>query len=194
MITVCPSEEELLAVATGDEPSAELESHLLECGRCIRKISGLRLEVRGLQKAFIPAEPGHVLPTETPVITQVPSDSPAATPPSSTPEKIGKYLVIGALGSGGQASVYRAVHPTLDEQVVLKLSSRTTADGDFAKNDRLIGEGRILVQLKHANIGRIYDLDFFERRPFLVMEYVRGRAWISTSAIAFVSPRRRSPL
>ncbi len=89
----------------------------------------------------------------------------------------------GGGAAGWRASVYRAVHPTLHEQVVLKVSSRRLDDERSESNDRLIAEGRILCQLKHPNIGRVYDMDFFERRPYLVMEYVRGRAWINTSAI-----------
>src|SRR5579872_3576615 len=177
MIMVCPNDEALLAIASGDEPSAELQSHLQECSRCMRKINGLKLEVKELQKAFGSTEEDlKPRPRSSPPISHITSDHSAKQGPSSDPEKIGKYLIVGNLGSGGQASVYRAVHPTLDEQVVIKLSSRALDDTDAMKNNRMIAEGRILCQLKHPNIGRIYDLDFFEHRPFLVMEYVRGRA------------------
>jgi len=177
MITVCPNDEELLAVASGDAPSADMQSHLQECSRCVRKISGLKVEVRELQKAFESTGPEpSVPPRSSPMISPITSDPPASPESSIAPAKIGKYLVVGTLGSGGQANVYRAVHPTLDEQVVVKLSSRTLDGADSSKNNRLVAEGRVLCQLKHPNIGRIYDLDFFERRPFLVMEYVRGRS------------------
>jgi eukaryotic-like serine/threonine-protein kinase len=172
MITLCPSDEELLAVASGEPPSSELESHLRECNRCLRKVNGLRLEVKELQKAFGTTENEAI--HSPPIAVRTQSAKPAA--PAGEPKKIGKYLVVGTLGGGGQANVYRAVHPTLDEQVVLKLSSRTLADGDSLANDRLISEGRIICQLKHPNIGRVFDLDFFEHRPFLVMEFVRGRS------------------
>ena len=39
----------------------------------------------------------------------------------------------------------------------------------------VIDEGRLLVDLQHPNLVRIYDLDFHDDRPFLVMEYVHGR-------------------
>ena len=172
MITVCPSDEELLAIASGEAPSSELESHLRECNRCLRKVSALRLEVKELQKAFGTTENEAI--HSPPIAVRTQPAKPAA--PAGEPKKIGKYLVVGTLGGGGQANVYRAVHPTLDEQVVLKLSSRTLADGDSIANDRLISEGRIICQLKHPHIGRVYDLDFFEHRPFLVMEFVRGRS------------------
>ena len=174
MITVCPNDGELLAIASGDEPSAQVKSHLQECSRCLRKLSGLKLEMKALKKAFGSTE-REVDPSPAAVWDEGNvADKSAQT--TSEPKRIGKYVVVGALGSGGQGSVYRALHPTLQEQVVLKVSARRLDNSASAKNDRLIAEGRILCQLKHPNIGRIYDLDFFEHRPFLVMEYVRGRS------------------
>src|SRR5262249_33668830 len=37
------------------------------------------------------------------------------------PERIGKYRVIDLLGDGGQAAVYRAIHPVLGQEVAIKL-------------------------------------------------------------------------
>ncbi len=178
MITLCPNDEELLAVASGDEPSSELKSHLKECNRCARKIQGLKGEVRELKNVFGTMVPSSNAKPTTPMAPRIPPSSTPTqnpAPPPTTPPMIGKYLVVGALGSGGQASVYRAVHPVLNEQVVLKLGTNAPDDGDPTAS-RLVAEGRVLCQLKHPNIGRIYDLDFFQRRPFLVMEFVRGRA------------------
>jgi len=41
---------------------------------------------------------------------------------ASTPATIGKDRVVGILDAGGQAIVYRAVHPTLDKELVIKIS------------------------------------------------------------------------
>jgi tRNA A-37 threonylcarbamoyl transferase component Bud32 len=171
MVSVCPNNEELLAVASGEQPSAELRSHLESCGRCARKILELKSEVGEIRKVFESTEREAI---KSPVpVQRAASKPPEQTAPTNT---IGKYVIVAELGSGGQASVYRAVHPTLDQQVVIKLSSRKLDDSAEAKNDRLISEGRILCQLRHANIGRILDLDFYQHRPFLVMEYVQGRS------------------
>ncbi len=177
MITICPNDEELLAVASGDEPSADLQSHLQECSRCARKVNGLKGEVKELKNAFgsiLPASHTPPPKSATPASRIPPGDSAVAT--TAVPTMIGKYHVVGTLGSGGQASVYLAVHPILNEQVVLKLASRAPEDEDASKTNRLVAEGRVLCQLKHPNIGRVFDLDFFERRPFIIMEFVRGRA------------------
>jgi formylglycine-generating enzyme required for sulfatase activity/predicted Ser/Thr protein kinase len=88
-----------------------------------------------------------------------------------TPETIGRYRVLGRLGGGGQADVYRAAHPSLSVEVVLKLSRNPARHGD---RDRLMAEGRLLAELDHPNLAKIYDLDLFEGRPYLVLEYVRG--------------------
>ncbi len=90
------------------------------------------------------------------------------------PSAIGKYLVRHLLGEGGQADVYCALHPTLGREVVIKLSRRPL-DPSAADRDRLLAEGRLLAELDHPSLSRIYDLDFHDDRPFLVMEYVRGR-------------------
>ena len=89
------------------------------------------------------------------------------------PERIGKYQIVSSLGKGGQAEVYRAVHPTLAKELVIKIG-RTAAAGSPDALDRLVAEGRVLAELEHPNLARVYDLDFDGDRPFLVMEYIRG--------------------
>jgi serine/threonine protein kinase len=79
--------------------------------------------------------------------------------------------VIAPLDAGGQGLVYRGLHPTLGRDVVIKLSR---AAGGPADRDRLQEEGRILADLEHPNLARVYDLDVHDGRAFLVMEYVRG--------------------
>jgi serine/threonine protein kinase len=92
----------------------------------------------------------------------------------SPPKRIGKYHVVGVLEEGGQAEVYRAVHPALSKELVVKLGRNPTGAG-LREADQLVAEGRLLAELEHPNLARVYDLDFHQRRPFLVMEYVRGR-------------------
>ncbi len=99
---------------------------------------------------------------------------PAAEGRRPPPTRIGKYHVVGVLEEGGQAEVYRAVHPTLCKELVVKLGRNPTGAGPMAA-DKLVAEGRLLAELRHPNLAAVYDLDFYEDRPFLVMEYVRGR-------------------
>jgi tRNA A-37 threonylcarbamoyl transferase component Bud32 len=93
---------------------------------------------------------------------------------SPMPPAIGKYRLVQKLGSGGQAWVYRAVHPTLGRDVVIKLSRRKLED-DWNGLDRLLDEGRALAELDHPYLARVYDLDVYDRRIYLVMEYIPGK-------------------
>jgi hypothetical protein len=108
------------------------------------------------------------------------------------PAFIGRYRVITRLDEGGQAVVYRAVHPALGLDVALKLSRLPLRDA--ATGDRLVREGQLLVTMTHPNLARVYDLDLHEDRPFLVMEYVPGRTLEQHARQAPLSPRTAADL
>lgn len=91
----------------------------------------------------------------------------------SAGQRIGKYAVVARLDSGGQADVFRAVHPTLGTDVVIKLSHAALLDD--AERGRLLAEGRILADLRHVNLAQVHDFDLHQGRPYLVMEFVRGQ-------------------
>ena len=54
---------------------------------------------------------------------------------------------------------------------MLKLGRQPVGADERTSWSRKAGAGR----LEHINLVRIYDLDFHDDRPFLVMEYVHGR-------------------
>src|SRR5262249_39392600 len=97
-------------------------------------------------------------------------------PAAAGPRRIGKYPIIASLGKGGQAEVFRALHPTLQKDVVIKIS-RFRFQGSDSERDQLMQEGRLLAKLDHPGIARVYDLEFDGDRVFLVMEYVPGRTF-----------------
>lgn len=84
---------------------------------------------------------------------------------------IGKYRVIERLGAGGQGEVFRAVHPSLSRDVVVKWASKSLPD---ASRQQLVEEGRVLAQLEDPGLVRVYDVDVWEGRPFVVFEYLQG--------------------
>jgi serine/threonine protein kinase len=93
--------------------------------------------------------------------------------PFKTPETIGKYRIINVLDEGGQAMVYRAVHPALAKELVIKLARYPLRTGEAA-TDHLAAEAKMLAELDHPNLGRVLDLDVYQGRPYFVMEYIRG--------------------
>jgi eukaryotic-like serine/threonine-protein kinase len=96
---------------------------------------------------------------------------------TAIPAQIGSYRVIAPLArQGAQAQVFRAVHPGLGRDVVLKLCRTATAEMGVDDKDRLVEEGRILAALKHPHLVQVYDLGWEGDHAFLVMEYVRGQS------------------
>lgn len=89
------------------------------------------------------------------------------------PSEIAGYKIVAVLATGGQGIIYRALHPTLGRDVVIKLG-RTQVKAALDTND-LVQEGRILAELDHPGLARVYDLRIHEGRPCLVMEFLRGR-------------------
>ncbi len=82
---------------------------------------------------------------------------------------IGRYIVLSRLDEGGEAVVYRVLHAELIKPFVLKLSRRPASSGD-----RLAAQARLLAELDHPRLVQVVDLDLYEDRPYLVMEYVAG--------------------
>jgi tRNA A-37 threonylcarbamoyl transferase component Bud32 len=168
--TVCPAEHELLALIAG-EPAAEVQRHLGGCPDCRQRAGRLLTEVLALRAAALGLPAATAAgPWPTPVS---PVDTGPAPAPEPRPATVGKYVIVGALDEGGQALVYRAVHPVLSKEVVIKLG-RNPCAADQAERDRLVAEGRLLADLEHPNLARVHDLDFYHDRPFVVLEYVRG--------------------
>lgn len=102
----------------------------------------------------------------------IPEDETAPAPG----EFVGKYAIVALLGQGGQARIYRALHPTLQQDVVIKLSLAPFS-GSLEDRDCLVQEGRLLAQLDHPHLARVFDLDFHQGRVYLVMEYIPGRTF-----------------
>jgi hypothetical protein len=119
------------------------------------------------------------------------SCGPGATGEAGVPAAIGKYLVIGWFPRTGQAEVFRVVHPGLGKDLVLKLSlTPVRPDGRC----EIIEEGKILADLDHPNLVRVYDSDFHDDRPYIVMEYVRGRTLEQVASEGGLKPRQAAAL
>lgn len=88
-------------------------------------------------------------------------------------EKIGKYLIIKKIGSGGMGDVYLGRDPSTDQQVAIKVLSPF-----YANNEKFVGrflrEVRSLSFLDHKNIVKIVDFGKEDNRLFLAMEYLEG--------------------
>ena len=155
-------EEDLLPIALGQPASNELQIHVSDCPSCQKRLEHLHSEASTLRRAL---QGGSSTVDFLPVEIAPPGDR--------TPATIGKYFVVGKLGQGAQATAYRALHPVLHKELVIKYAKKPV-DATPEERNALVREGRILADLEHPNLAKVLDLDFHESRPFLVMEYHRG--------------------
>ncbi|OGW36199.1 MAG: hypothetical protein A2010_13825 [Nitrospirae bacterium GWD2_57_9] len=83
-----------------------------------------------------------------------------------------EYEIVEELGSGGMATVYKAIQRSLDRPVAIK-ELRKTFHGDSTVEQRFEREAKLGASFQHENIVHIYD---FCRAPeyCIVMEYVDG--------------------
>jgi serine/threonine-protein kinase len=85
----------------------------------------------------------------------------------------GPYRIMGRLGRGGMATVFRAYEARLDRYVALKvLSGDFLATPGFA--ERFDREARVIAKLEHPNIIPIYAFDIEGGIPWMSMRLVSG--------------------
>ncbi len=103
-------------------------------------------------------------------------ESPSPPGPSSHPlvgRRIGSYLVLDAIGSGGMSTVFKARHVDTGLIVALKVLSGSLARSSTLLQ-RFLREARSAETLEHGNIATIYDRGVDQGRHYLVLEYVGG--------------------
>ncbi|MGH7859691.1 MAG: protein kinase domain-containing protein, partial [Candidatus Binatia bacterium] len=76
---------------------------------------------------------------------------------SSDPKTIGRYRVLGTLGSGGMGVVYLAEDPLLKRRVAVKLVRAAGMELDQALA-RFQREAEISARLSHPNVITIHDV------------------------------------
>src|SRR5918996_1429201 len=87
----------------------------------------------------------------------------------------GRYRLIGPLGEGGMATIWRALDEQLDREVAVKiLRPQFSSDPGFSA--RFKQEARAAGGLSHPNIVGVYDYgtDGADGEPYIVMELVHG--------------------
>lgn len=93
------------------------------------------------------------------------------------PARVGPYEILRELGRGGMGAVYLAARADdqYRKQVAIKLVLRDRENANVL--DRFRRERQILANLDHPNIALLLDGGATpEGLPYLVMEYVEGRA------------------
>ena len=103
-----------------------------------------------------------------------------------------RYRIVGVLGSGGMATVHRAVDERLERDVALKILLPNHA-ADPAMARRFEREARAMAAVAHPGVVAVFDVDPGDpaagREPFFVMELCPG----GSLATRLVDGRRLTP-
>ncbi|GAB5546545.1 MAG: serine/threonine-protein kinase [Sandaracinaceae bacterium] len=85
-----------------------------------------------------------------------------------------KYRLEGPIGQGGMATIWRAVHTTLDRPVAVKfLEAVGTSAQELAA--RFLNEAKLAAGLRHRHVVDILDFGVLDGgQPYMVMELLEG--------------------
>jgi hypothetical protein len=105
----------------------------------------------------------------------------AADDPAALPSRVGRFVVLRAVGAGSMGVVVAAYDPVLDRQIALKLL-RT---GDSTAGDaRLIQEAQAMARLTHPSVVTVHEAGAADGHVYLAMEFVDGgtlRGWLAAA-------------
>lgn len=85
-----------------------------------------------------------------------------------------RYNVIKHLGTGGMAVVFECKDLYTNSEVALKILKEELLD-DSVSVSNFAKEVKSSVEMRHENIVQIYQDGMFEKRPYLVMEFLNDQ-------------------
>ncbi len=181
----CPEENEIVDYVRGDVDETgrrAIEAHLDDCPACLQVVGELArifqqdgdagLAVDGPAGtlggfALVETSPMEAEPDEPDVVARLREGA-----------KLGRYVVLSRVGSGGMGVVFAAYDPELDRKVAIKVL-RGASGGTGAKEladqrARLLREAQAMAKLSHPNVITVHDVGTFEGQVFVAMEFIDG--------------------
>lgn len=89
-------------------------------------------------------------------------------------DTLGKLLLTDYVGQGATGRVFRALHQTLQIPVAVKILQSEKLANDPRLYEQLKWEARMMAQLNHPNIVRVWDFEDNPELPYIVLEVVEG--------------------
>ncbi|MEO8587310.1 MAG: serine/threonine-protein kinase [Acidobacteriota bacterium] len=85
-----------------------------------------------------------------------------------------RYEDRGSLGKGGMGYVFKALDRELNEEIAIKVLSRSRPDEREAVLLRFKREVSVNRKISHPNVCRLFDYGVAGESPYLTMEFVEG--------------------
>lgn len=91
--------------------------------------------------------------------------------------RVGRYQIVGEIGSGAMGTVYKALDPKINRTVAIKtLKNEPSLTGSREVRERFVREAQAAGTLSHPNIVTIYDCGEAENVTYIAMEYLEGKS------------------
>ncbi len=105
------------------------------------------------------------------------------------PEKIGRFLIKARLGAGACGAVYRALDPTLDRDVALKVP-HPEFQRDLKAVGRFLREAKAAAKLQHPHIVTVYEAGTDGETSYIASAFIPGRSLAEAIDEGPFEPRR----
>jgi serine/threonine-protein kinase len=87
-----------------------------------------------------------------------------------------RYRLEEPIGSGGMATIWRAIHTTLDRPVAVKFLEAVGVGAEQLA-ERFVQEAKLAAGLRHRHVVDVLDFGVMENgTPFMVMELLEGQS------------------
>ena len=108
---------------------------------------------------------------------------------------LGRYRLLERAGAGGMAEVWKAIQPSLDRIVAIKVLPRHLAS-EPGYLERFQREARAISRLEHPNVLGIHDFGEDDGFTYMVMPFIAGgtlakrmgRPWPVNDAVRILKP------
>ena len=90
------------------------------------------------------------------------------------PERLGDYVLLRRIGSGGMGVVYEAIQESLGRHVALKTLPYHQL-GDATRLERFRREARAAARLHHTHIVPVFGVGEHDGLHYYIMQFIRGQ-------------------
>ncbi|MBN2301225.1 MAG: protein kinase [Lentisphaerae bacterium] len=92
----------------------------------------------------------------------------------TVPARLGHFLLLSLLGTGGMGGVYHARDESLGRDVAIKVMLKSLGESsEFVETFKR--EAQAVAKLNHPNIAQIYSFGQEKGQPYIVMELISGQ-------------------